>query len=147
MKIGVIYLLNMHSCLIVNNSSSVHVIINYYKIGVQNQNMTRVASKTTCYLTSSISFQMSDIIDTLSPSDQLLSDGRSPMQHHFLVPLRNTSHYGDEIGCEWHFMLILSCCDFISRFIKPRYEFITYDNTHFHKCIFEPAQYPVFCFS
>ncbi len=47
MKIGLIYLLNMHSCLIVNSSSSVHVIINYYKIGVQNQNITRVASKTT----------------------------------------------------------------------------------------------------
>ncbi len=111
MKIGIIYLLNMHSCLIVNNSSSVHIIINYYKIGVQNQNITRVASKTTCYLTSSISFtfQMSVTIETLSPSDQLLSDGRSPMQHHFLVSLRNTSHYGDEIGCEWHFMLILSC--------------------------------------
>ncbi len=161
MKIGLIYLLNMHSCLIVNSSSSVHVIINYYKIGVQNQNITRVASKTT--LDNVINLFYFPNVWHYRHTFTIRSTPERRKKSHATSFSSFTQKYitlwrWNRLWVAFHVDIKLQitrkqepnlhlCCDFISHFIKPRYEFITYDNTHFHKCIFEPAQYPVFCFS
>lgn len=121
----------------------VHIIINYNKIGVQiqNQNITRVATKTTSHLTSSISFtfQMSVIIDTLLTIRSTPERWKKSHATSFssftqkYITLRRWNrlwvafHVDIKLQITWKQEPKLHlCCDYLSRFIKPRYEFITY---------------------